>query len=167
MYVWPIAQRRIAMDSDSNRSQPVSPANQSVRRQPATHNFHSLREAVCALAASEPEPETAGKVTPLFRGQFLSSGVLRISRGSLRFHRQPNHEELLLVLEGEADFRVASEVRRIRSGDFIVVPRNTVHGCEAIYSNDLSFLSIMSPEVNLAKDLVWEDGAEPPRYQLI
>jgi quercetin dioxygenase-like cupin family protein len=50
-------------------------------------------------------------------------------------------------------------VRRIRNGDFIVVPRNTVHGCEAIYSNGLTFLSVMSPEVDLARDLVWEDGA--------
>jgi mannose-6-phosphate isomerase-like protein (cupin superfamily) len=156
------------MDFDVNGSKQVTPLPaQSVPEHPAMHNFCSLQETVHALAARSAEAETAGKVAPLFMGQFLSAGVLRISNGSLRLHRQPNHEELLLVLEGEADFRVGSEVRRIRTGDFIVVPRNTVHGCEAIHSDALSFLSIISPEVDLARDLVWEDGAEPPRYQLI
>jgi hypothetical protein len=79
------------MDSDHNRYKQVVPPDQSVPRQPTMHNFHSLQETVRSLGARDPEAETVGKVAPLFIGQFLSSGVLRISNGSLRFHREPNH----------------------------------------------------------------------------
>lgn len=156
------------MDSSSNLSRQSAPVMvESLPKRPQARNFHSLQETVRAIAERSTEPGVAGKVAPLFRGQSLSAGVLRISDGSLGRHRQPNHEELLFVLEGEADFRVGSEVRRVRPGDFIAVPRDTVHGCEAIHSDALSFVSIFSPLIDLAKDVVWEDSAEPPRYQLV
>ncbi len=156
------------MDPDSNRSrQSASAPAASIPNRPDAHNFRSLKEIVREIAARSTAAEVAGKVAPLFAGEFLSCGVLRISNGSPRFHRQPNHEELLVVLEGEADFRVGSEVRRIGAGDFIAVPRNAVHGCEAIHGDALSFLSIISPQIDLARDVVWEDGGDPERYQLI
>ncbi len=156
------------MDSSSNRSRQSAPVMaESLPKRPEARNFHSLHETIRAITARSTELGVAGKVAPLFRGQFLSAGLLRISDGSLGRHRQPNHEELLFVLEGEADFRVGSEVRRVRAGDFIVVPRDTVHGCEAIHSDALSLVSIFSPQFDLARDVIWEDGGEPPRYQLV
>jgi mannose-6-phosphate isomerase-like protein (cupin superfamily) len=43
-------------------------------------------------------------------------------------HTQPAHDELIIVLDGEAEFRVGAETRHIGPGDMVFIPRNTLHG---------------------------------------
>ena len=77
-------------------------------------------------------------------------------------HRQPYHEELLIVVEGEAEFRVGGETRHVNPGDFAFVPRDTIYGTVATRLEPLSFLSIITPRIDLTKDLIW--GDEPPPF---
>jgi quercetin dioxygenase-like cupin family protein len=126
-------------------------------------NFHTLPDAVRSMA---PKAPGADALRLLARGQFAAAAIVRSTRADGQLHRQPNHEELLIVLEGEADFRVGDEVRHIRPGDFMFVPRNATHGAVAITTEPLSLLSVITPEFDLAKDVVWETEAESPRYQL-
>lgn len=133
----------------------------------AAHNFCSLDGAVREIATHPDEAGTAGAARPLYLGEFATAGIVRLTNLPLRLHRQPNHEELLIVLEGETDFRVDGDVRRVRRGDFIVVPRNAVHGSMAPEAGPVSYLSIFSPKIDLARDVVWEGEGAPPRYRLV
>jgi quercetin dioxygenase-like cupin family protein len=130
-------------------------------------NFHDLAQKLLAMQAQALDPSNAGAVTPLALGEFVSAGALVTKGTGIRLHRQPRHEELLIVLAGEADFRLGDETRRVRAGNLIFVPRNTVHGTVATHAEPLSFLSILAPQFDLTKDVRWEDDAEPPRYQLV
>ncbi|MGI8486353.1 MAG: dimethylsulfonioproprionate lyase family protein [Thermomicrobiales bacterium] len=59
-------------------------------------------------------------------------GVVTIHPGSRNpLHRHPNCEELLYVLEGEADHKLGDEVFHIRAGDVIRIPRGIEHWAEA------------------------------------
>jgi mannose-6-phosphate isomerase-like protein (cupin superfamily) len=156
------------MDANSHRHMDPTPARDSrVSDQPATHNFHSLDDVLRAIAAHPLEPDVASAARPLFMGEFAAAGIVRFTESSLRLHRQPNHEELLIVLEGETDFRVGDEVRHVRRGDFIVVPRNGLHGSVTRQYGPVSYLSIFSPKIDLARDVVWEGEGAPPRYELV
>jgi len=69
----------------------------------------------------KPLPKTSGRVR-CFR---LAGLVARSLAGVEIGHRQPYHEELLIVVGGEAEFRVGDETRHVNSGDFVFAPRDT------------------------------------------
>ncbi len=128
----------------------------------AMPTFLSANDLVRELATTAYEPSAAGVVRPVFRGEFASVGVLRLRAGAPRgLHRQPTHEELLMVLDGEGDFRVGDRVHRVRQGDFIVVPPGVQHGNEAIRSESLSLLSVITPDFDLVRDVVWDEPGGP------
>lgn len=126
-------------------------------------NFHNLGETLAAMAkAAEPG---ASAVRPLTIGDGVMAGLLRSGTHDGGLHCQPHHEELLVVVEGEGEFRVGDETRHIRPGDYVFVPRNTVHGTVATTVAPLSFLSIMTPRIDLAKDVAWQ--GQPPRFSFV
>ena len=130
-------------------------------------NFHVLPETLRAMAAAKIDPAAGGAVRLLAIGELLGAGVLRSQTADPHLHRQPRHEELLIVLEGEGLFQVAEEVRQVGPGDFIFVPRDTPHGIVSIEVAPLSLLSILTPQFDPARDMVWEEGAEPRTYQMV
>lgn len=125
-------------------------------------NFQNIGEILQhinrATAANAPA------VKPLAIGQDMAAAVVR-SASADGLHRQPQHEELLIVLEGEGDFRVGDETRSIKAGDFVFVPRDTVHGTVATRVEPLTYLSMISPRIDLQKDVIWHN--EPPKFQLV
>lgn len=125
-------------------------------------NFQNLAEILQQITCSAPGNTPA--VKPLAIGQDMAAAVVR-SASADGLHRQPNHEELLIVLEGEGDFQVGAETRAIKAGDFIFVPRDTVHGTVATHSEPLTYLSMISPRIDLQKDVVWHD--RPPKFLIV
>jgi mannose-6-phosphate isomerase-like protein (cupin superfamily) len=139
----------------------------SLPSQTPASNFHQLPEILRAINAVTPDPTAAGLVRPLLLGECAAVGILR-STAPLGMHRQPNHEELIFILEGEANLRVADETRPVRAGDFIYVPRNAVHGVTEITAQPFSLLSVFTPQFDLARDVVAEDATIPaPYYQWV
>ena len=126
-------------------------------------NFHSLAEIARNMNASGG----ASPVKPLARGEFAGAAIVRSSSADGGLHRQPNHEELLVVIEGEGEFRVGDEVRSVRPGDFVFVPRNAVHGTISTKDASIAFLAILTPQFDLAKDVVWEKNGAPPRFEMV
>jgi hypothetical protein len=61
---------------------------------------------------------------------------------------------------------LADEVRHIRPGDFFVL-RNAVHGTASAEGGPIAWLAIIALKFDLAKDVVWEKGAEPPRFEMV
>jgi quercetin dioxygenase-like cupin family protein len=59
-------------------------------------------------------------------------GVVTIHPGKRNpLHMHPNCEELLYVLEGEADHKLGDEMFHIKAGDVIRIPRGVPHWAEA------------------------------------
>lgn len=97
-------------------------------------------------------------IAPVALGEALQAAVSRLTPEVNRLHRQPGHEEAIVILEGAGAFRVGDEVRAVGPGDFIFVPRDTVHGFTAFRSASIAFLSLMTPQIDLVRDVVWEDA---------
>ncbi len=91
-------------------------------------NFVNLHDAVRSM---ETDASTASQ--PIKRmfvadGDFMSANVSILEERGNALHTQPLHDEIVVVLEGDVDFRVGEESRRVSPGDLIFIPRNTVHG---------------------------------------
>ena len=125
-------------------------------------NFQNLADILQQITRSAPGNTPA--VKPLAIGQDMAAAVVR-SANADGLHRQPDHEELVIVLEGEGDFQVGEETRTVRAGDFIFVPRDTVHGTVATRVAPLSYVSMISPRIDLQKDVVWHD--RPPIFKVV
>ena len=126
-------------------------------------NFHSLAEVARSMNATGG----ASPIRPLARGEFAGAAIVRSSSADGGLHRQPNHEELLVVIEGEGEFRVGDELRSVRPGDFVFVPRNAVHGIISTKDASIAFLAILTPQFDPAKDVVWEKSGAAPRFQMV
>ena len=125
-------------------------------------NFQNLADVLQQLAGTAAS--AAPSVKPLAVGEGVAAAVVRSARGD-GLHRQPHHEELLIVLEGEGEFRVGDETRTVRRGDFVFVPRNAVHGTVTTRVEPLTYLSVITPRIDLQKDVIWHD--RPPAFRIV
>jgi quercetin dioxygenase-like cupin family protein len=69
------------------------------------------------------------------------------------FHRHPNQEEVIYVLEGELEQWVEDERCLLRAGDAVVIPAAVVHASFNESDRRVRILAILSP-------CVGEDGYE-------
>ncbi len=68
------------------------------------------------------------RVTHLQRTARSTSAICSIEvGGGLRPHLHRHHDEIIVFLEGKADFRLGDQLRQGRAGDVVVVPAGTVH----------------------------------------
>ena len=90
----------------------------------------------------------------------MTANIASSSGGGSKLHTQPNHDEIVIVIDGEAEFRVGEEVHRVGPGDFVFIPRNTLHGRVRTITDSMSALSIYSPYFDRTKEnIVWEKDA--------
>ena len=61
------------------------------------------------------------------------------------FHRHPNMEEIIYVVEGEAEQWVDRQKRTLTTGEIAHIPTNIVHGTYNDSDQPLVFLAILSP----------------------
>jgi quercetin dioxygenase-like cupin family protein len=90
----------------------------------------------------------------------MTANIASSSGDGSKLHTQPDHDEIVIVIDGEAEFRVGDEVSRVGPGDFVFIPRNTLHGRVRTITDSMSALSIYSPFFDRTKEnIVWEkDG---------
>jgi len=120
-------------------------------------NFVNLKEAVRSM---ETDPTTTNQ--PIKRmfgadGDFVSANVSVLEKTGNALHSQASHDEIVVVLEGDVDFRVGEESRRVGPGDFIFIPRNTVHGPIIREGQRFAALSVFAPVFDRSKqNIEWE-----------
>lgn len=61
------------------------------------------------------------------------------------FHKHPNREEIIYIIEGQAEQWVGNEHRILKAGEMAHIPMNTVHGTYNPHPHRLVFLAILSP----------------------
>lgn len=120
-------------------------------------NFVNLNEA---LQSMKTDPSTARdpiKRMFVFDGAFTTADVAVIEGKRKALHTHREHDELVLILEGEADFQVGKETRHVRVGDLILIPRDTLHGPSLLDGGRLAALSVFAPFFDRSKpDIQWE-----------
>ncbi|MCZ6634028.1 MAG: cupin domain-containing protein [bacterium] len=62
-----------------------------------------------------------------------------------KFHRHPHMEEIIYVVEGQAEQWVDREYQMLGPGDAAHIPMDMVHGTYNAGDTDLIFLAILSP----------------------
>lgn len=79
------------------------------------------------------------------------------------FHRHPEMEEILYVLEGRAEQWVGQERRILGPGEIAHIPTNEVHGTYNVFDERVVFLAILSPAASTGPMLVDVSQEEPWR----
>lgn len=74
-----------------------------------------------------------------------STAIVRIAAGGrLPAHYHREHDEIITLVEGELDFRLGDETRRLTPGTVVSVPCGTVHGVPAAIT-DCVLVAVFSP----------------------
>ena len=68
-------------------------------------------------------------------------------------HSHPDHVDSFYVLEGEAEFTIAGETRRVGAGTYVAAPVGAVHGFRPVGDGELRMLNVHAPNTGFAKRL--------------
>ena len=109
-----------------------------------SEHFVNLNEALKSLSTDPATANDPIKRSFLFDGEKVTANVSILSDTGDAIHIQRNHDELVLILDGECGFRVGDEVRRVRAGDLIFIPQSTIHG-PIIDCGPIALLSVFAP----------------------
>lgn len=90
---------------------------------------------------------------------------------SHQFHRHPQREEVLYVLDGRMEQWVGRKKRILGPGDLAFIPKNVVHGCYNVFRRNVKFMAILSPVkapgpflVDVFRDKPWSTLKKPREY---
>lgn len=103
------------------------------------------------------------------RPEITAAEGLQICRAALppgeghHFHRHPELEEVIYVLEGEVEQWVEKEMRILKPGEVAHIPRGVVHATFNSSARDAVILAILSPAAATGPFLVDMSSVEPWR----
>ncbi len=121
-------------------------------------NFINLNKIIQQFQTDPATRDDPVKRMFICDGQAITANIATSSGGGSKLHTQPDHDEIVIVIDGEAEFRVGDEVRHVGSGDFIFIPRNTLHGRVRTLTESMSALSIYAPYFDRTRDnIVWHE----------
>ena len=111
-------------------------------------------------AALEVDPSTKNdpiKRTFVIDGDHLTANVGIVSDSGNALHTQKTHDEVLVIIEGDVKFRVGEEIREIKRGDLVFIPRDTLHGPILEEGQRFSALSVFAPKFDRSKNNIdWD-----------
>ncbi len=84
------------------------------------------------------------------------------AEGGHTFHRHPEQEEFLYVIEGSVELWVEDESRILGAGDACFVPRNIVHASFIDSPDRVLMLAILGPSVGETGATMVEVGDQEP-----
>ena len=78
------------------------------------------------------------------------------------FHKHPDQEEVIYVVEGACEQWLEEETRTLGPGDAIFIPRNTVHASFNTTDKILKAVAILSPAVGAEGYAIEDVSGEAP-----
>ena len=119
-------------------------------------NFIKLHEIIRQFQTDPATQDDPVKRMFICDGEAITANIATSSGDDSKRHTQPNHDEIVIIIEGEAEFRVGDETRHVGPGDFVFIPRKTLHGRVRTITDSMSALSIYAPHFDRAKDnIIW------------
>ena len=87
--------------------------------------------------------------------------------GSHAFHKHPEQEEVIYVIEGEVEQWLDQEKRILRRGDCVFIPRGVVHASCNVGREDAKVLAIVGPCVNRDNGYAVVEVADRPPWNAL
>lgn len=119
--------------------------------------FQNLNQIVESLETDESTKNDPIKRVFVFDGRHMTAnvGIVRDSGNAL--HTQKHHDELLVIIEGNVDFRVGDEVKRVSQGDLVFIPQDTLHGPILEEGQRFAALSVFAPYFDRSRNnITWD-----------
>ena len=122
--------------------------------------FQNLENIVASLEADASTQSDPIKRTFVFDGEHMTANVGVISDSGNALHTQKDHDELLVIIEGNVDFKVGQETKNVRKGDLVFIPRATLHGPILKEGQSFAALSVFAPHFDRTKNNIqWDKDA--------
>jgi mannose-6-phosphate isomerase-like protein (cupin superfamily) len=75
----------------------------------------------------------------------LASSFCIIIKNEVKAHKHKEHSEHVYVIEGEAQMQLGDKTFKIKKGDLVFIPKNTIHAVKTISKQPLKVISIQAP----------------------
>ena len=92
-------------------------------------------------------------VQPIAQDSLCSSFVIWIKE-RVPAHYHAAHSEQVYILSGSGEMQLGEEHLSVKAGDYIFIPRGTVHAVEVSSEEPLKVLSVQAPHFD-GNDRVW------------
>ena len=76
---------------------------------------------------------------------------------SVRLHKHVQHVENVYISQGYGEFQLGDSTYKVKSGDLIIIPKNTWHGVVVKSKEPMKVISIQSPEFT-GNDRIFKDN---------
>lgn len=122
--------------------------------------FNNLNQIVESLETDEADELTKNdpiKRVFVFDGKHLTANVGIVRESGNALHIQKQHDEILVIIEGDVNFKVGQEVKKVSKGDLVFIPQNTIHGPILEEGQRFAALSVFAPYFDRSKEnIVWD-----------
>lgn len=119
--------------------------------------FQNLNRIAESLETDETTKDDPIKRAFVFDGKHLTANVGIVRENGNALHTQKHHDEILVIVEGNVDFRVGDEVTKVGKGDLVFIPQDTLHGPILEEGQSFAALSVFAPYFDRSKDnIVWD-----------
>ena len=119
-------------------------------------NHSNAQEFVSSTDKIEPINEDYDNIsiTKLSTNSDATTFAIWIKK-KVKIHKHINHTEHVYIKQGKGKFQLADSLYNVKTGDLIIVPKNTWHGVIVESGNPMKVISIQSPEF-FGKDRVFK-----------
>lgn len=119
-------------------------------------NHSNAQEFVSSTDKIEPVNEDYDNIsiTKLSTNSDATTFAIWIKK-KVKIHKHINHTEHVYIKQGKGKFQLADSLYNVKTGDLIIVPKNTWHGVIVESKNPMKVISIQSPEF-FGKDRVFK-----------
>ncbi len=107
--------------------------------------FASLGQTFQSLDTIKPPATYENIYIRVIASDSLSSSFVIFIKKEVKKHKHLEHTEHIYILEGEGDMLLGDKTIRIKKGDVLLVPKNTVHALKVSSKDPVKVLSIQSP----------------------
>ena len=119
-------------------------------------NYSAAQEFISSTDKIEPLNEEYDNIsiTKLSTNTDATTFAIWIKK-KVKIHKHISHTEHVYIKEGKGKFQLADSLYNVKTGDLIIVPKNTWHGVVVESKNPMKVISIQSPEF-FGKDRVFK-----------
>lgn len=86
----------------------------------------------------------------------LSSSFVIFIKKEVKKHKHATHTENVYILDGDGEMVLGDKTFKVKKGDMIFIPMNTVHSLKVTSSVPVKVLSVQSPHFD-GKDRIFVD----------
>ena len=123
-------------------------------------NFHNLDQIAEALEIDPSTKDHPIKRIFVIDGEHLTANVGIVRDTGNALHTQTDHDEVLVIIDGDVNFCVGEEIKKVKRGDLVFIPRDTLHGPILEDGQSFAALSIFGPKFDRSKpNIVWDRDA--------